>query len=117
MVGADMTMIRFSLTYGEADLLNQLLGGSGSWWWRCLSVVYGGGAIELLADGDGTLTISGSIRANGGDTSIAHAESGGGGSGGTIRLQGGSVSITGSIQVKGGNGLTNTPGGGGQRCD
>ena len=60
------------------------------------------------------LTISGTIKANGGDTSSQHAESGGGGSGGTIRLEGGSVSISGTLEAKGGNGLTATQGGGGR---
>ena len=76
----------------------------------------GGGAVELFAHGDGALTItsSGKILANGGDTSTSHAQSGGGGSGGAIRLEGGSISIAGTLEAKGGNGLTATPGGGGR---
>ena len=104
----------YSLTYGEADLTNQLLGGSGAGGGDLYPGGAGGGAVELFAHGDGVLTIAGSIRANGGDASRAHAESGGGGSGGAIRLEGGSVSISGSLQAKGGNGLTATPGGGGR---
>ena len=104
----------YSLTYGDADLNNHLIGGSGGGGGDLYPGGAGGGAIELFAHGDGVLTITGSIKANGGDTSRQHAESGGGGSGGSIRLEGGSISITGSLQAKGGNGFTATPGGGGR---
>ena len=104
----------YSLAYSSADLTNHLLGGSGGGGGDLYPGGAGGGAIELLAHGDGVLALSGSIKANGGDASRAHAESGGGGSGGAIRLEGGTVSISGTLEVKGGNGLTATPGGGGR---
>ena len=104
----------YSLTYGNVDLGNHLIGGSGGGGGDLYPGGAGGGAVELVAHGDGALTITGSIKANGGDASRAHAESGGGGSGGSIRLEGGSVSISGTLEAKGGNGLTGTPGGGGR---
>ena len=104
----------FSQTYGDADISNHLIGGSGGGGGDLYPGGAGGGAIELFAHGDGVLTISGTIKANGGDTSRQHAESGGGGSGGSIRLEGGSVLIPGTLQAKGGNGLSATPGGGGR---
>ena len=104
----------YSLTYGSADIANHLLGGSGAGGGDSYPGGAGGGAVELFAHGDGALTISGSIKANGGDASRDHDRAGGGGSGGSIRLEGGSVSISGTLQAKGGNGLTHTPGGGGR---
>ena len=104
----------YSLTYGSADIDNHLLGGSGAGGGDSYPGGAGGGAVELFAHGDGALTISGSIKANGGDASRDHSRAGGGGSGGSIRLEGGSVSISGTLQAKGGNGLTHTPGGGGR---
>ena len=86
----------YSLTYGNVDLGNHLIGGSGGGGGDLYPGGAGGGAVELVAHGDGALTITGSIKANGGDASRAHAESGGGGSGGSIRLEGGSVSISGT---------------------
>ena len=104
----------YSQAYSSADLTNHLLGGSGGGGGDVYAGGAGGGAIELVAHGDGVLTLSGSIKANGGDTSRQHDESGGAGSGGAIRLEGGSVSISGTLEAKGGNGLSATPGGGGR---
>ena len=106
----------YSQNYATAELTNHLLGGSGGGGGDAYGGGAGGGAVELFAHGDGALTItsSGKILANGGDTSTSHAQSGGGGSGGAIRLEGGSISIAGTLEAKGGNGLTATPGGGGR---
>ena len=96
----------FSQTYGSADLINHLLGGSGGGGGDLYPGGAGGGAIELFAHGDGVLTITtnGKVLANGGDASRQHAESGGAGSGGAIRLEGGSISIAGTLEAKGGMG-------------
>ena len=104
-----MTCLQFDLL--DADIVDHLLrfGGGGG---DSYPGGAGGGAVEPV-HGD-ALTISGSIKSNGGDTSRQHAESGGGGSGGSIRLEGGSLSISGSLEAKGGNGLSATPGGGGR---
>jgi hypothetical protein len=72
----------------------------------------GGGAIELGAAG--SITISGSISANGGDWSGSGALGGaGGGSGGGILLDANSVLLTGSLLANGGAGnhFTYVPGG------
>ena len=56
----------YSLTYGDADIADHLLGGSGGGGGDLYPGGAGGGAVEVFAHGDGVLTISGSIKANGG---------------------------------------------------
>lgn len=61
----------------------------------------GGGTIVLLAAGD--LTVSGTIRARGGDVSVFGAPSGGVGSGGSILLRSlACVSVSGTIDARAG---------------
>ena len=64
----------------------------------------GGGAIELVAHGAGSLKLNtGSrITVNGGDTVHGNRGGGGGGSGGSIRLVGGSIENNGDLQARGG---------------
>lgn len=71
---------------------------------------YGGGKIRL--DSIGTVTVNGSIKADG-ETAPASA---GGGAGGSIYLTIQTLAGGGSISVNGGNGVTNGGGGGGGRA-
>lgn len=71
----------------------------------------GGGAVQL--DISGTLTVNGSITANGGDGGAFSITSGGGGAGGSVYLQAGTLSGSGTISANGGNGGNATTDGGG----
>lgn len=77
----------------------------------------GGGALQLSIGG--TLTLTGTLRANGGagpyscgSSSEGKLGGGGGGSGGAIRVEAGALSITGTVEAKGGNGGDSTYNGG-----
>ena len=63
----------------------------------------GGGAIELIAHGNGALTLAtgSKVSVNGGDTKNEN-EGGGGGSGGSIRLVGGTIENHGQLDARGG---------------
>eukprot|EP00665_Eupelagonemidae_sp_cell47_P013379 gene13379-biopygen5268 len=101
------------LTYGDRALTH-LLGGSGGGG-GSQSGGAGGGAIELMADGSGSVTISAGakITVNGGDTKYA-GNNGGGGSGGSIRLRGGSITNNGILEARGAFDVTDRSGGGGR---
>ncbi|MBI2573925.1 MAG: hypothetical protein HYV78_00820, partial [Candidatus Wildermuthbacteria bacterium] len=77
----------------------------------------GGGAVKFIVSG--TLTVSGSITANGnnGDVNASgyEARDGGGGSGGSVWIQTGTFAGAGSITASGGNGDTHGGGGAGGR--
>ncbi|MEK7170706.1 MAG: carboxypeptidase regulatory-like domain-containing protein [Patescibacteria group bacterium] len=97
-------------TYGSSTSPTGL--GSGGGFVLTLGVVNnggaGGGALKITAGG--TLTVSGTISANGSNSN------GGGGSGGGIWLIAQTCSGSGSITANGGNGGTNGGGGGGGRA-
>ncbi|MGH7360637.1 MAG: hypothetical protein ACREJI_03380, partial [Candidatus Methylomirabilales bacterium] len=76
----------------------------------------GGGAIQIVATG--SVTVSGTITAAGGNggngyTSGGSSGGGGGGSGGAILLQSGTVTATGTLTTAGGTGGTGAAGGAG----
>ena len=93
-------------SYGaiNGDLhISDLLGGSGGAGGDYRGGGAGGGAIELIAHGAGTLKLNAGSRitVNGGDTNNKD-RGGGGGAGGSIRLQGGSIENNGVLQAQGG---------------
>ncbi|QLY26674.1 hypothetical protein [Bdellovibrio sp. KM01] len=72
----------------------------------------GGGAIKLEVSG--TLTVTGSITANGGASSgSSGATKAGGGAGGSIWIVAGTITGAGPIRANGGNGTSGYSGGGG----
>ncbi|HAT73615.1 MAG TPA: hypothetical protein DCS08_01255, partial [Candidatus Moranbacteria bacterium] len=73
----------------------------------------GGGSAKLVISG--TLSLTGSILADGGNGSNGTGGGGGAGSGGSIWIQSGSITNSGTIRAKGGNGGTGSynAGGGG----
>lgn len=76
----------------------------------------GGGAIKIISGA--TVTISGTVTADGADGSCCFGPNGGaGGSGGAIYIQGNILDLSGSITANGGDGagLSNYGGGGGGR--
>lgn len=76
----------------------------------------GGGLVRLQVGG--SLTLDGSILANGGDGAASSQGGGGGGSGGSIWIAAATLSGSGTITANGGNGLgwdRRTGGGGGGR--
>lgn len=73
----------------------------------------GGGAVKLFV-GD-TLSLGGSISANGGNGGNDAGEDGGGGSGGSIWLDAGTISGSGTLSVNGGTGSNEGGGGAGGR--
>lgn len=109
---------------GYGDLHVAVQGGSGGAAGRFFTVGFptdlgvgggGGGGVEIGALG--TITISGSIQANGGAGGAQNQVGGGGGGGGAILVHGTAVNISGSLAARGGvgggNGSTLTGGGGG----
>ncbi len=94
-------------------------GGGGNYYGHNYPAGNGGGAIKLVVED--TLTINGSISANGGAGKGAWEDdafwngAGGGGSGGSIWLKAGSVIGNGVIQAKGGDGIYGSGGGAGGR--
>lgn len=112
-------------TYGSANLL-PLIGGSGGGGAGGAGALTqggagGGGGGAILIAASGTLTVNGSIFANGGDGSCyvwlsADGNAGAGGSGGAIRLLATTISGNGSINAVGG-GTPWGPSGGNGRID
>ncbi|MBI2412062.1 MAG: hypothetical protein HYV24_02485 [Deltaproteobacteria bacterium] len=105
--------------YGNESIL-PLIGGSGGGAGGSntahVGFSGGGGGGAILIASSGTITISGSITANGGESADGETESalGGGGSGGAIRLIANTISGNGTISATGGNSASNsntTPGG------
>ncbi len=95
-------------TYGNAQIV-PLIGGSGGAGSANASRSNGGGgggAILIIAQG--TITVNGTIRARGGDTSL----SGGGGAGGAVRLVATTTAGNGVIDTTGGIDLFGTAVGG-----
>ena len=84
-------------------------GGGGSGYWGSAGGA-GGGVVRLVVGG--TLTVDGTLSANGADA--PHYTSGGG-SGGSIWVNAGTLAGTGAINAKGGASSANTGGGGGGR--
>ena len=96
--------------YGsEAHPLDSGSGGGGSIFWGGTGAA-GGGVVQLVVIG--TLTIDGTLSANGADASHY---SKGGGSGGSILVNAGTLAGTGIIRANGGAGGANAGGGGGGR--
>jgi len=97
--------------YGSQTAPTDLGSGGGS---RCCDVVagVGGGAIRLIVSG--TLTINGSLSANGASTpNYQTGDQGGGGAGGSLYITTGALAGAGSITANGGGG--GEAGGGGGR--
>ena len=105
-----------SQPYGAPELL-PLIGGSGGGGGSASGSIFasggGGGGGALLIAASGTLTISGTIRANGGGagavsspscTQELYAAGGGGGSGGAIRLIATTLTGNGNLLAQGGGG-------------
>jgi len=95
------------ISYG--DLFSMLQGGSGGGGagtnsGTCQGASGGGGGGALLLQAPCFLTISGTVRANGGNGNLSDTGASGGGSGGAVVLRANAVNITGSVQAKGGNG-------------
>ncbi len=72
---------------------------------------HGGGAMQITAS-SGTITVGGTISANGNNATSQH---GGGGSGGSVYLTCATLAGAGSITADGGNGINRGGGGGGGR--
>lgn len=95
-----------SNTYGSAALL-PLIGGSGSGGGTSSTLPGasgGGGGGAILIASSGTLTVNGSILANGGDGGVltTNSDRGDGGGGGAIRLIATNLTGNGSISATGG---------------
>ncbi len=75
----------------------------------------GGGAIALSATG--TISVNGTLSANGDNGWTGGGRNGGGGSGGSIWISSGTLTGSGTISATGGNGGTNGGGGSGGRID
>lgn len=106
-------------TYGESDIPVLLGSGGGA---NGGDGGAGGGRVRIVTPMDnGTITVNGSISANGADGSSGASDSGAGGSGGSISLRTGFLSGEGTISVDGGAGGSATStdragaGGGGGR--
>ncbi len=97
-------------TYGDSNNSSLLGSGGGA---TSNPNTYGGngGGLIALTIG-GTLTVNGSINADGQD-GYGTANRGGGGSGGSIKVTTTTLAGSGAISVDGGNGNTNYSGGGG----
>lgn len=98
---------RSSDAYGSIRSIPLIGGSGGSKWYNGNPASGGGGGGAILIICDGTITVNGSILANGGS---AFGDFGGhGGGGGTIRLVAPALSGTGSLQAVGqaggGNGV------------
>ncbi len=109
--------------YGS-NLLTPLIGGSGGGGGAGAKLVNGvtgtgggGGGGAILIASSGTVTITGAIRARGGNSggfgfgANLNGAPGGGGSGGSIRVVAAAVLNSGSIDVAGGTGANSGPGG------
>ena len=111
--------------YGQSDLSVLLGGGGGGGAKGAMAAGGGGGGGAILLFSEGTMTISGSVSANGGRSSILNfSYGGGGGAGGSILLEdcrAGDIQLTGKVFARGGNGGDSTTmagaggGGGGGR--
>ena len=99
-------------TYGSLTQPTDLGSGGGGVYDNTVDGAEGGGAIKIVAGG--TLTVNGTIRANGSNVTGPNDRSGGGGSGGSIWLQAGTFAGTGgTITANGGGNPSYTMGGGG----
>lgn len=91
--------------YGSVRL-QPLVGGSGGGGARGITTDAGsgggGGGGAILIAASGTLTITGSIQADGGDAGRQQAYSGGGGSGGAIHLVATAITGNGQLYARGG---------------
>ncbi len=100
-------------TYGNANLI-PLIGGSGGGGSAGSSTASGsgggGGGGAILIASSGTITVTGTISANGGD-GYSNA---GGGSGGAIRLIANTIEGDGTISARGGDLSVNNKGGSGR---
>ncbi|MDP4007895.1 MAG: S-layer homology domain-containing protein [Candidatus Peregrinibacteria bacterium] len=97
-------------TYDTA--LNPVMYGSSSGTYGYAAGAHGGGVVRLSVTG--TLTINGTISANGGVGDIAYGDNAtGGGAGGSINITTGTIAGTGSIVAVGGAGANNLTGDGG----
>lgn len=102
-------------SYGNPSLIPLLggSGGSGRWGrWEDGGHCGGGGAGAILIACAQTVTISGSLHADGGDAHNNGAYAAGGGSGGGVRLVASTIEGNGGIQALGGRGLDSAGNGG-----
>jgi hypothetical protein len=121
--GGDVLPGAGGAAYGDAPITN-LYGGSGGGGAStqlngCIGATGGGGGGAVMISTPGTVTVSGSISANGGnggnnnDTAGNGAGSGGGGgSGGAVKIEAGTLDLTGAISATGGTGGTGLAAGG-----
>ena len=91
--------------YGDEQISNLMGGSSGSSGRFFQGSGAGGGALELKANGDLTISSGVLVSANGGDgrTNGGLRDFGGGGSGGALKLSGKNIYNNGLLQVLGGN--------------
>ena len=94
------------IRYGSGSL-DVLIGGSGGGMGNLGEAAAGGGAIEIIAEGDLVVQSGVKIAMNGGSVFVNPSQgayfSGGSGSGGAIRLVGRSIKNFGFLEAKGGN--------------
>ncbi|HET9946446.1 MAG TPA: DUF2341 domain-containing protein [Patescibacteria group bacterium] len=107
--GASSTGIAGGAAYGSAVGPVDLGSGGGSSAGNAGGA--GGGAIKIVATG--TVTIAGSMTANGGNGASGGSNNSGGGSGGGIWIATGTFTGAGTITASGGSGGTNCCGGSG----
>lgn len=109
-----------SETYGS-QLLLPLIGGSGGAGGSSLTASPGGGGGggALLLASSATITVDGTIQANGGSGFVGGAGPirSGGGSGGAIRVMATTLMGSGAIEAKGGSGSANSASGGRVRLE
>jgi hypothetical protein len=98
-------------TYGSNTAPTDLGSGGGGNYNASLSGGAGGGAIKFVVSG--TVTVSGSITAEGADGTSSDGYGGGGGSGGSIWFDVGTLAGAGAISVNGGDGTGTSPNNGG----
>ena len=92
-------------SYGDEQITDLMAGSSGSSGRYFQGSGAGGGALELKAEGDLTISAGSIVSANGGNgRTNGHADDhGGGGSGGALKLSGRNIYNQGLLQVLGGN--------------
>lgn len=97
--------------YGNPEAQPLIGGSGGGGGYNCTFCGGGGSGGAILIASSGTVTISGSLTANGGS---GYHSNGGGGSGGSIRVIANTISGNGTIDAKGGNQAYNNKGGSGR---
>lgn len=105
--GGHSTAATGGSTYGSSSSPTALGSGGGEY----LNAGAGGGAIKLISTG--TISVDGTLSANGCSGITGGGRYGGGGSGGSLWIASGILTGSGTISATGGNGDSYTRGGGG----